>query len=277
MDAEFNTAEDKKRKRKAAIIAVIFHVVITLLFLFFGLTQPDPLPEQQGASIEFGWDADGSMADLQTPQAIPTPAPVPESEPTPVNEVEEEVLTQDDSEVSVPVVEDEKPKPVEKPKPKPDPKPDPKPEPKPDPEPAEEKPQVSDALKQAMEAFGKPGEGNKGETTGAGTQGNPQGTEGQGSLGGGSGSWQLDGRSMMPGYGTKIRDTKEEGIVVLNITVDRTGKVTGATPNLAESTTTSQTLVNLATRDVIENFRFNADPNASFEQRGKVKYVFQLK
>ena len=82
---------------------------------------------------------------------------------------------------------------------------------------------------------------------------------------------------MMPGYGTKIRDTKEEGIVVLNIWVDRNGKVTKVQPNLRESNTTSQYLINLAKNDVLNNFRFNGDPSAAISQRGKVRYVFQLK
>jgi hypothetical protein len=82
---------------------------------------------------------------------------------------------------------------------------------------------------------------------------------------------------MMPGFGTKIRDTKEEGIVVLNISVDQNGKVTQASANLRESTTTSQYLINLAITDAKNNFRFNSDAGAAIEQRGKVRYVFQLK
>ncbi len=271
------SSEEKKRKRIAAVVTVIFHIVITLLFLFFGLKQPVPLPESPGASVEFGWDASGSMADIQPIAPMPRPtAPPVEATPTPVQE--EEVLTEEESDIAVPIAKEEKPKPVEKPKPKPEPKPaeKPAPEPEPKPEPAEVKPQISDDLKRAMEAFGTPGSGTKGTTGGDGAQGSQDGSSGQGALGGGTGSWQLDGRSMLPGYGTKIRTTEQEGIVVMNITVDKSGKVTGATPNLRESTTTSQYLINLATNDVINNFRFNADPNAAFEQRGKVKYVFRL-
>ncbi len=266
--------EEKKRKRKAAIIAVVFHAIITFLFLFFGLKQPVPLPEPQGASIEFGWDTQGSMADIQ-PQPTPTPPPTAPPEPeTAPEETEEEVVTDESSDIAVPSAEEEKPEPKKKPDPKPEKKPTEKPDPKPEPE--EEKPQISDELRKAMDAFGKPGTGTQGDTGGEGAQGDPDGSEGQGSIGEGTGSWQLAGRSMVPGYGTKIRDTKEEGIVVLNITVNRAGKVTAATPNLRESTTTSQYLINLATNDVLNNFRFNPDQGAAFEQRGKVKYVFRL-
>jgi hypothetical protein len=48
-------------------------------------------------------------------------------------------------------------------------------------------------------------------------------------------------------------------------------------PNLRESNTTSQYLINLAKNDVLNNFKFNGDPDAAISQRGKVRYVFQLK
>lgn len=264
---------EKNRKRKAILVTVIFHAIAIILFFFFGLKQPNPLPEEQGASIEFGWDEAASgdfVADVQTPDPTPQEAqeqtPEPESvEETPVDEV----VTDEASEIAVPKVE-------EKPKPKPKPK-DPKPTPKPVEEP---KPTINDKLKGALESLSNPtsgGGGSQGDKTGEGDQGDPKGTTGNGALGGGSGSWQLDGRSMLPGYGTKIKTTTQEGIVVLNIWVDRNGKVTKVQPNLRESNTTSQYLINLATNDVLNNFKYNGDPKASIEQRGKVRYDFRLK
>jgi len=90
-------------------------------------------------------------------------------------------------------------------------------------------------------------------------------------------SYTINGRKLLEGYGTEIHDVKEEGIVVLNISVDSSGKVTGATPNLKESTTTSQYLINISINDVMKNFRFEEVQNSSTEDRGKVRYVFQLK
>jgi outer membrane biosynthesis protein TonB len=211
------------------------------------------------------------MADIQSEpvqeQAQSQPEPVTESAAeTPM----EDVVTDEESEIAVPPTKKEQPK-KEKPKEETKPKEVTKP--------AEEpKPTLSDALSKALDKMGTPGGGgSQGETEGTGQQGDPKGTTGKGALGGGSGSWQLDGRSMMPGFGTKISDTKEEGVVVLNISVDQNGKVTNASPNLKESTTTSQYLINLAINDAKSNFRFNADAGAAIEQRGKVRYVFQLK
>lgn len=267
--------EEKKRRRMAAGITIGFHVIALVLFLLFGLQQPVPLPDDAGASIEFGWDASASgdaVADIADLPANTTPDQSnPSPEETPDEIADETVLDQTTSEVAVST------KPITKPK-KPTEKPVEKPEVKPAEPVVEPKPTLSNKLSDALSNINQSGGGgSQGENSGKGDEGNPNGTTGRGALGGGTGSWQLDGRSMMPGYGTKIRDTKEEGIVVLNIIVDRNGKVIQASPNLKESSVTSQYLFNLATKDVLDNFRFNGDPSAQVEQRGKVRYVFQLK
>ncbi len=267
MEAE--SPEEKKRKRIAIIATVVFHVLALIAFFIFGLEQPVPLPEEEGASIEFGWDEVASgdaVADISPePVQEQVQAPTPPVEET-VTETVEEVVTDEASDVAVPsqeesqpVVEETTPEEVEE---------------EPEPE-----PQISDRLNNALDALSNPsGGGSQGpDDTGTGDKGNPDGTKGQGALGQGNGSWQLDGRSMLPGYGTKISTTREEGVVVLKIWVDRNGNVTKVQPDLKESNTTSQYLINLAKNDVLNNFKFNGDPSAMVEQRGKVRYVFQLK
>jgi outer membrane biosynthesis protein TonB len=258
-------ATEKKRKRKAGIITISFHVLVLILFLMFGLEQPDPLPEEAGASIEFGWDTDAggdAMADI-SPEPVQEEIPQETTpvEPVVTESVVEEVASDEASDIAVPTEKESEPKPKE-------------------PTPVKEepvKPKISDKLNDALNALSQPsGGGSQGDTEGTGDQGNPEGTEGKGALGGGSGSWQLDGRSMMGGYGTKITDTKEEGTVVLNIWVDQQGNVTKVQPNLRESNTTSQYLINLAKNDVLKNFKFNGDPKAAISQTGKVRYVFKL-
>lgn len=269
--------KENTRNRKAALVTFLFHAAVILGSLYFGLKQPNPLPEEAGASIEFGWDQEASgdiAADIQSEQPAQTQTQATEStapaEPTP-DQPEEEVATDDESDISVPKEKDEKPK--TKPKEEPVKKPE-----------AEEKPkpELDDKLKGALESLKNPSSGSGGSKgsseTGTGQQGDPAGGKsGGGALGGGSGSWSLDGRSMMQGYGTKISTTKEEGTVVLNIWVNRKGEVTKVQPNLAESNTTSTYLINLATNDVLNNFKFNEDGKASFEQRGTVRYHFKLK
>ncbi len=266
---EVRDPDEKKRRRIAAIATVLFHVIAIILFIFFGLTQPSPLPEDGGASIEFGWD-EAASGDAVADITDPNPVPQQTQQEAPQEEVVEdipvdEVVTDEASDVAVPEVKEEI-----KPKPK-DPKPKPKPEEKP-------KPTISSDLSNALQSLNQPsGGGSQGDKDGTGDQGNPKGTTGKGTLGSGSGSWQLDGRSMLPGYGTKINTTTEEGTVVMNIWVDRNGNVTKVQPNLKESNTTSQYLFNLAKTDILNNFKYNGDPNAAIGQRGTVRYEFKLK
>jgi len=257
------------------IITIIFHAVALLLFLFFGLKQPVPLPKDAGASIEFGWETDAG-ADIAVPETRPVSPPTttpPVSQPE--EPVEEEVITEETGDLAVPdepEQRDETPDRTESSTPTTPAETQPEEEPEEEPEPT-----LDDRLSRALGSIGQGDGDGSGETSGSGDQGDPSGKEGKGVLGGGSGSWELGGRSMMPGFGTKITDTDEEGVVTLNIWVDRQGRVTRVQPNLLESNTTSQYLINLAKNDVLNNFRFNSDAGAAIEQKGKVRYVFQLK
>ncbi len=88
-------------------------------------------------------------------------------------------------------------------------------------------------------------------------------------------SFSLDGRSPQelprPEY-----NIQEEGIVVVEIRVDRAGRVTDARPGVRGSTTTHPTLIRLA-KEAAERARFNADPNAPATQIGTITYHFILR
>ena len=160
----------------------------------------------------------------------------------------------------------------------PAPEPDPAvPEPVPtDPEPndPEPEPTISDDLSRALEeTWSTPaGGGNQGDTEGPGNQGSPDGAPGKGALGGGQGDWELAGRSLVSGY--SIKDTKEEGVVVLDITVDRQGNVLTAKWS-PQSNTTSTYLTNKAIH-AAKRYKFSPKSNAAIEQRGKIRFIFQL-
>lgn len=268
--------DKRKRRNKALVITIVFHVVALVLFLFFGLTQPVPLPKDAGASVEFGWDAE-SGADIAVPTTPSQPEPQPTEQTQPTEEPEEvaeDVAQEEESDIAVPEPKESEAEKEDKPE---EPAEVEKPAEKEQPVEQEPEPTVDQRLSDALGKLGESSGEGQGDKEGPGDQGQPEGTDGKGALGGGSGSWQLEGRSMLDGYGTKITDTKEEGVVVLNIWVNRQGKVTKVQPNLRESNTTSQYLINLAKNDVLNNFRFNGDPGAAIEQKGKVRYVFRLK
>ena len=86
-----------KEKRKGLITTVVVHVVLIILFSIFGLSYIEPTPEE-GITINFGFD-DAGMNDFQneTPSETNEDAPTETitAEPEPVEQVEDEIITQD--------------------------------------------------------------------------------------------------------------------------------------------------------------------------------------
>ncbi|HEY3388909.1 MAG TPA: hypothetical protein VGK38_05015, partial [Prolixibacteraceae bacterium] len=121
----------------------------------------------------------------------------------------------------------------------------------------------------------------QGNTYGKGNQGSPDGTPGanQYGLGGGAGSgkgisFDLSGRSArslpkptFPG--------NESGIVVVEVTVDKYGKVSKAVPGFKGSTTANTDLLEAALKAALKA-SFNIDTNAPAFQKGTITYHFIL-
>jgi hypothetical protein len=241
--------QQQNDRRTGIISTVVLHVLLVMLFLFFGLSQPNPLPEEMGIELAFE-DAGG----LTGGSPEPTPGS-PQETATPVTapETPEEVATDENSEVEVT-------KPV-KPTPKPTPKPaEPKP-PKPNPN-ALFNPSTNPSTNPTT---GPPGGGPPGEKPGEGGVGNFHGKGFEG---------KLAGRGLMRGPSISEKPT-EGGKVALDIFVDRTGKVTRVAFNLDRSTTTSQVLFNLAKKAALQ-CTFSAKPDGAAEQKGEMTFVFIL-
>ncbi|MGB0167487.1 MAG: hypothetical protein ACPF8V_11600 [Luteibaculum sp.] len=257
--------------KRALVISILFHVVLLIIFLFVGLTQPDPLPKEIGVEIamaDYGTSFTG-QGDTPSPQPQPTEDPTPaQTTPTAVQNTaapQEQVVQEDVSDIATPTSTkktEKKEKTEEKPEPV-----------------KEVQPQ-----RQVNQRALYPGKQNDNPaTTGGGSQGNREGKgdagseegkpQGKGILGGGMGSWELSGRSLVKG--TTIEDTKEEGTVVLNIWVDRYGNVTRTAPNLAESNTTSQYLFDLAA-SAAKQSKYSSKSDAAVEQKGKMTFKFIL-
>ncbi len=116
---------------------------------------------------------------------------------------------------------------------------------------------------------------SQGNSSGSGNQGHEQGGEGSGKGLGKGGSWSLDGRSMVGTLPKPDYKVQKEGIVVVEITVDRNGKVIGATPILRGSNTQDAQLWKLA-QEAAMRARFNASPDAQVKQVGTITYNFVL-
>ncbi len=257
--------EQERDRRTGMIGTILFHVLITILFLFFGLKQPDPLPKEEGielAMADFGTSMTGS-GNQETPnpgQPQASAAPTPQTQETP-----EEVATDDLSEVVVP--KPEKPK---KPKPDTTPKPDPKPE-KP------KEPTIDNKLAEALNTWGKGGGGGgQGESTEPGNEGIETGKPGGvvSSMTGEGWSISLAGRGLVRGPNITDRPNIERrSVVVLRIKVDREGKVTFTERNLTKSNTTDTRLFNIAEK-AAKQATFTAKPDGAFEQQGEMTFIF---
>lgn len=265
MDTTALRQEQERDRRTGIVVSIVFHVLLTILFLFLGLKEPNPLPEEMGielAMAEWGTTETG-MGDSSSPDpgrqqaaAPPTAAATPE--------VPDEVATEEES-------------PVETPKPeKPKPKPDPKPQPKPKPEPEKPKKTISDPLKDALSQWGKGGgDGGKGDGQQAGNQGVETGKpDGIGTFHGEGWSVSLGGRGLLNGPNITDRpEIQRRSVVVITIKVDRSGKVTNAVENLSKSNTTSQVLFNIG-KKAARQATFSAKPDGPFEQQGEMTFIF---
>lgn len=121
---------------------------------------------------------------------------------------------------------------------------------------------------------------SEGVTQGAGNQGHltgdPNATSRTGSgLGQSGSSFSLSGRSLSGALPRPEYNIQEEGIVVVEITVDRTGVVTNAQPILRGTTTQNSYLWRVA-REAAMKARFNSDPNSPAFQKGTITYHFVL-
>jgi hypothetical protein len=247
----------KKEQRKAALISVGVHLVLTLLFVFFGLSYLEPKPEA-GIAIAFGNSADagGAGEEIQNPEV----QPVSES-----SEPEQQAATQDVVEtISLP----DKPKKTNTDPVKNETKTPSEPERRPD-------QQLQDLLKSGGGDKG-PGQGDgKGE----GKQGEPDGKGDEQGKGGGNGTlgYSLGGRKpqslVQPAY-----DCDAQGKVVVKIRVDKSGKVIFADPGAnipkgPQTNTTSQCLFDRAKAAALRTTWENS-PQGVEEQAGYIVYNF---
>lgn len=151
---------------------------------------------------------------------------------------------------------------------------------------AAEQKKLGEINNRAKNAFGGSGKGSpdskstgQGVTYGPGNQGSPQGTANadkygpRGGIGNGV-SFSLNGRSALslpkPYY-----PGNEEGVVVVQVTVNKSGLVTKAEPGVKGSNTTNPELIAAARKAALQA-KFNVDENAPAFQIGTITYRFVL-
>lgn len=259
-------ANEEKNKRIGLITSAVIHTLLLLIFAFYGMTYLDPPPPEEGIPINFGTSDMGMMTENPNPVAQNSePEPIEENitEPDPVETVEDNIVTQDTEDA--PSIDEKKEEPKEEVEPV---------EKKPEPKPNRALSMADRMKKNSQEQSG--GDGNKNE---AGDQGdlngdnNSKNYDGVGGNGDGT-TFTLAGRSLKST--PPIKDnSQEEGTVVVDIIVDKYGKVVRATAGARGSNTTSAILYKKA-REAALKTKFSANPNAAEAQKGTMTFIFIL-
>lgn len=262
------TSSENKNKRNGIVGTILFHALLLLSFLFMGLTYKIPPPPEEGISINFGFEEQGS--DQIQPQDNSLESnPVIEEVIQESIEIEQEIITQETIETEIIEVPKEIKKEIPKEK-----------------EPEEKQEEViiekvepvvnKKALYTGTKKKEKQSDGNKNKT---GNQGSVEGDINSNKYeGGGIGvdgeAYQLLGRSVS--YKAKpIYKVQLEGKVVVDITVDQLGNVINAIAGVKGSTTLNSQLLKRAKEAALKT-KFSAKESAPSRQQGKIIYNFQL-
>lgn len=262
------TSSENKNKRNGIVGTILFHALLLLSFLFMGLTYKIPPPPEEGISINFGFEEQGSEQ-IQPKDNSLESNPVIEEVIQESIEIEQEIITQETIETEIIEVPKEIKKEIPKEK-----------------EPEEKQEEViiekvepvvnKKALYTGTKKKEKQSDGKKNKT---GNQGSIEGDINSNKYeGGGIGvdgeAYQLLGRSVS--YKAKpIYKVQLEGKVVVDITVDRLGNVINAIAGVKGSTTLNSQLLKRAKEAALKT-KFSAKESAPSRQQGKIIYNFQL-
>jgi colicin import membrane protein len=307
---QYNDIHLFSSERKKGIVGTsLLHLAILVILFIVGISAAQPPYGDSGKNILVNFGTDETGSGLIEPSPPPAPAETPvavadaEVKPQPAktaakSAVEERLLTQNyDKEAPLvkkvdPEAEKKKKEQIERNRIKRE-------------EVAAEKARIAaaDAEKKKIEAEQKRSSDilnrtknalansrnsgtnslSEGIAGGAGNQGDPNGSidskergTGSGTDTGGKGvSYSLGGRSSQslpqPRY-----DYQADGIVVVEVSVDREGKVTEAVPGARGSTTLNEYLLSVA-KEAALKATFERKPSAPVKQKGTITYNFVLK
>ena len=239
--------KENKNRTIAIAVTVAVHALVVVLLVIMAFTTPLPLPGEAGVEVNIGTDYEGQGIQQQTnpKQVVEATKPQPQQE-------KEEIVTQDTEET--PAIEETKPK---------------KEEPK-----VNERALFKPVNPQQEESSSEGNTGNPGD------QGNPNGGqnvpnyEGQGGAGGGP-SYSLGGRGAKHLATPNKDEVTEDGTIVVDIWVDRDGRVT--TAQIGKGTTISTTRLQQIAINAAKSSVFTPDAEAAELQRGTITYIFKVR
>ena len=254
-------ATPPEKHRNGLIGTILFHSLLLLLLFFMALAPPDPMPEEQGIMLLFG-DNDGGMGTVQPRMSDPA-----SSQPRQSNQAQQDLVTQDFEDA---------PALPSAPSPRPNPSTETRPA-NPQPQPAAEPDREPERTVNPSALF--PGRGDQSSTSTSqgdagvpGNQGSPTGTPNASGVGGITVGGGLSGRGTVGAMPRPAYEVQEQGIVIVEVTVDRSGNVTEAT--IARGTTITNSTLQGAALRAARQTKFEG--NNEFQQRGTITYNFRL-
>ncbi|HEX2977212.1 MAG TPA: hypothetical protein VHO68_14850 [Bacteroidales bacterium] len=281
-------------KGKGLAGSALIHIIVFLLMIFLAFSIPEPPENEEGILVNFGTEETGlGMIEPSSPAYQETAPPPALAESMPSED--EPLLTQDDEEApEVKKVdpeaekkrlekieadrrlrEQEQTERIQREQEEAEKK-----------RIAAEEQRLADIMNKTKNALANSRNAGTSSTSegiagGTGNQGVPTGSVDSKVRGPGSGlgdngiTYDLGGRHSQKLPSPKY-DYQEEGLVVVEVSVDREGKVLQATPGIKGSTTLDEYLLRVAKEAALEA-RFDADPNAPLIQKGSIRYNFVLK
>ena len=250
-----------KHKLYGIIATIAFHAIAIILLFTLCFKTPLPLPGEAGVEVNMGMYADAlSQQDNTATSQQVEETPQPQVEETTTEEIEEEILSEDEE---TPAIEEEN---VEVP------------EEMVKEEAVEEKPVVNQramfqAPKNNRDAL------SEGDSIHKGVQGIPNGLkdidryEGNGGSGDGP-AYDLGGRGAKS-ISSPSKNFSEEGKVVVDIWVDKDGRVQRT--EIGKGTTVTDAGMRASALQAAKNSIFNKDDKAADLQKGTITYTFIIR
>ena len=257
--------ERKRHKREGLVGTIVFHTALLLFFLLSGMSYMVPTPEQ-GILVNFGTSDTGS-GEVQPENSGQVSSEVEEQLQETVvsnSSTPEESLTTQETVESIEVNASKETSDVKKPQ-----------------EPKDPKPEISNSLqnalnqlKQSQSSGGSEGDddnaaGDKGQKDGAKEAGAYTGNMG----GGGNGDYNLGNRKALSRPKPDYR-CQEEGVVVIEVKVDRNGKTLDA--KVGKGTTNGAECLTKQAIKAAMDTKWQSKPDAPFTQLGTITYRFIL-
>jgi colicin import membrane protein len=267
--------------RKGITGTVLFHTILIIVVLIFGFSTPLPLPGEKGILINFG-DAETGFGSLEPAKSEPARRDESEQTAPPVEKqevrAEKKIITQDYEEAPSLPVKKETPKKKKEETVRETAKPSEQSRTKE--EPVEEPRKVDPRAMYTGKNISSQSAGTEGANKPGGNQGSPDGDVSSqsrigGPVGGNGPGFSLEGRD-----GVYVPDPslnyQRQGIVVVEILVDRNGNVVSAREGIKGSTTMDVTLLRLAKEAALKS-RFTSKSDAPVHQKGTITYYFTIR